>query len=111
MNASFNKLANSWEKQEQIINLQSEIIDELFQILAMHLSADELTNSGAIDKIKLAVDMRIENETEFATTTDEMKQATDSQEGTKQNGHNDINHRCTTWRGNPRLSSILDNSS
>ena len=38
-------------KQSEIIRIQSEIIDDLFQIVSQHLSAEELESLASVDKI------------------------------------------------------------
>ncbi len=44
--------------QEQIIRLQSEVIDGLFATLSQHISAQELDGLPEIDKINLAAGLR-----------------------------------------------------
>ena len=40
-----------YEAQNEIIRLQSECIDELFRLLAMHIELEELSNISAIKKL------------------------------------------------------------
>lgn len=46
--------------QSEIIRLQSEVIDELFRLLAMHLEAEELDRLPCIEKINRAAAIRTE---------------------------------------------------
>ena len=48
------------ERLSEIIKLQSEAIDELFKLLAQHISAMELDRLDAIDKIDQAAQIRAE---------------------------------------------------
>ena len=50
------------ESQNEIIRLQSECIDELFRLLAMHIELEELSHIPAIDKINEAARIRSECE-------------------------------------------------
>lgn len=54
-------LIDAIDKQEEIINLQSAIIDDLFQIVALHLSGEELEKLEVIEKIRRVADMKEEN--------------------------------------------------
>lgn len=54
-------LIDAIDKQEEIINLQSAIIDVLFQIVALHLSGEELEKLEVIEKIRRVADMKEEN--------------------------------------------------
>lgn len=51
-----------YEAQNEIIRLQSECIDELFRLLAMHVESEELSNISAINKINKASMIRTEHE-------------------------------------------------
>lgn len=51
-----------FENQSEIIRLQSEVIDELYRLLAQHMEADELDRIPAVDKINQAAALRLELE-------------------------------------------------
>lgn len=53
-------LNSAYEAQSEIINIQKGVIDELFRLLAMHLSAVELDSLEVIDKINEAAALRRE---------------------------------------------------
>ena len=53
-------LNSAYEVQSEIINIQKDVIDELFRLLAMHLSAVELDSLEVIDKINEAAALRRE---------------------------------------------------
>lgn len=53
-------LNSAYEAQSEIINIQKDVIDELFRLLAMHLSAAELDSLEVIDKINEAAALRRE---------------------------------------------------
>lgn len=42
------------EVQDQIIRIQSEAITELFQLLAQHISADEIDSLPCVERINSA---------------------------------------------------------
>jgi len=44
-------LLRTCESQSAVIALQNEIIDELFQIVALHVSAKEMYDLPALDKM------------------------------------------------------------
>ena len=46
------------EKQNKVISLQSEIINELFQLLGQHVATDELDQLPQVQKINLAAEIR-----------------------------------------------------
>ena len=48
------------DRQSKIISMQSEIINDLFQLLGQHLAADELDNLPAVRKINMAAAIREE---------------------------------------------------
>jgi len=50
------------ETQSQIIRLQSEAINDLFKLLAQHVSADELDRHPSVENINLAAALRAEIE-------------------------------------------------
>jgi len=49
-----------FESQNEIIRLQSECIDELFRLLAMHLEPEDLSSVPVIEKINRVVMIRTE---------------------------------------------------
>lgn len=49
-------------KQSEIIRVQTEIIDGLFQIAAQHLNAEDLQELPEVEKIREAVTLRKEVE-------------------------------------------------
>ena len=51
-----------FENQSEIIRLQSEVIDELYRLLAQHMEADELDHIPAVNKINQAAALRSELE-------------------------------------------------
>jgi len=51
-----------YEAQNEIIRLQSECIDELFRLLAIHIESEELSNIPAVNKINKAAMIRAEHE-------------------------------------------------
>ena len=53
-------LNSAYEAQSEIINIQKDVIDELFRLLAMHLSTVELDSLEVIDKINEAAALRRE---------------------------------------------------
>ena len=52
------RLTDAYETQSIVVHLQAEIIDELFRLLALHLSAEELKALPVTEKIKKAVSLR-----------------------------------------------------
>lgn len=48
------------DRQNTIISMQSEIINEMFQLLGQHLAADELDSLPAVRKINVAAAIREE---------------------------------------------------
>lgn len=50
-------LLDTIDKQERIIDLQKDIIDDLFRLLSMHLSAEELDGLPVIKKINLSAQL------------------------------------------------------
>lgn len=46
------------EKQEAIIRMQSEIINELLRLLALYMASDELDNLDAVKKISMAAQLK-----------------------------------------------------
>ena len=46
------------DKQNKVISLQSEIINELFQLLGQHVAPDELDQLPQVQKINLAAEIR-----------------------------------------------------
>ena len=51
-----------FEAQSEIIRLQSEVIDDLFRLLAIHAELDEADTQAAIEKINRAAMLRAEHE-------------------------------------------------
>lgn len=46
------------DKQNTVISMQSEIINELFQLLGQHVAPDELDQLTQVQKINLAAEIR-----------------------------------------------------
>lgn len=46
------------DKQNTVISMQSEIINELFQLLGQHVAPDELDQLPQVQKINLAAEIR-----------------------------------------------------
>ena len=46
------------DRQSEIIAMQSEIINELFQLLGQHIAPDELDSLPQVQKINLAAEIR-----------------------------------------------------
>lgn len=46
------------DKQNMVISIQSEIINELFQLLGQHIAPDELDQLPQVQKINLAAEIR-----------------------------------------------------
>lgn len=51
-----------FEAQSEIIRLQSEVIDDLFRLLAIHAELDEADTQAAVEKINRAAMLRAEHE-------------------------------------------------
>lgn len=51
-----------FENQSEIIRIQSEVIEELFNLLSQHLTALELDKLPVIDKIDRAASLRAEHD-------------------------------------------------
>lgn len=51
-----------FESQSEIIRIQSEVIDDLFRLLAQHLEAEELDNLPVVAKINRAASLRAEHQ-------------------------------------------------
>lgn len=51
-----------FESQSEIIRIQSEAIEELFNLLSQHLTALELDKLPVIDKIDRAASLRAEHD-------------------------------------------------
>ncbi len=51
-----------FESQSEIIRIQSEVIEELFNLLSQHLTALELDKLPVIDKIDRAASLRAEHD-------------------------------------------------
>ena len=51
-----------FESQSEIIRIQSEVIEELFNLLSQHLTALELDKLPVIDKIDWAASLRAEHD-------------------------------------------------
>lgn len=54
------KLSEIVDKQNSIISMQAGIINELFQLLSMHIDAEELDSLPAVSKINAAAEIREE---------------------------------------------------
>lgn len=52
------KLLETVEKQNAIIRIQSDVIDELFCLLMQHISVEEVDRLPVIDKINQATTLR-----------------------------------------------------
>lgn len=57
-----NNLVEIVDRQNSIIHLQSETINELFQLLAQHLTLEELDKLPCIERINQAATLQAENE-------------------------------------------------
>lgn len=57
-----NNLVEIVDRQNSIIHLQSETINELFQLLAQHLTLEELEKLPCIARINQAATLQAENE-------------------------------------------------
>lgn len=57
-----NNLSEVVERQSVIISIQSGVINDLFQLLSQHISADELDALPVVARINVAADMRMEAE-------------------------------------------------
>lgn len=51
-----------FESQSEIIRIQSEVIDDLFRLLSMHMEADELDSLPVLEKINRAALLRAEHQ-------------------------------------------------
>lgn len=51
-------LAETIEKQNAVIRIQSEVIDELFGLLLQHITAEEADTLPAVKKINAAAKLR-----------------------------------------------------
>lgn len=51
-----------FERQNEIIRIQSEAIDELLRLLSMYIAAEELDSLPVIEKINRAAMIRAEHE-------------------------------------------------
>ena len=51
-----------FESQSEIIRIQSEVIDDLFRLLSMHMEAEELDNVPVVEKINRAASLRAEHQ-------------------------------------------------
>ena len=51
-------LIDTIDRQEKIIDLQKDVINDLFQLLSMHISADELDSLDAVKKINFVAQLR-----------------------------------------------------
>jgi hypothetical protein len=58
VDSEFDQLVRVYAVQSEIISIQKEVIDDLFRLLAMHLSADELDNLEVVGKINEAARLR-----------------------------------------------------
>ena len=54
MKSDISTLCSTYETLSIVVDLQKNIIDELFRTLAMHLSADEIGSLSVNDKMKEA---------------------------------------------------------
>ncbi|MCD8364792.1 MAG: hypothetical protein LUC83_03065 [Clostridiales bacterium] len=54
------KLTQIMERQNEVIKIQSDIIDDLFALLIQHISAEEADHLPALDKMRQVVDLRAE---------------------------------------------------
>lgn len=57
---TMSNLAELVERQNGIIRIQSEVIDELFVLLLQHISAEEADNLPVVTKINAAAELRKE---------------------------------------------------
>ena len=48
------------DRQNHIISMQSEIINELFKLLGMYMTSEELDNLPVVNKINMAAEIRNE---------------------------------------------------
>jgi hypothetical protein len=55
-------LLGTIDKQEKIMDLQKDVINDLFRLLSLHISAEELNGLDAVKKINLAAQIRAEIE-------------------------------------------------
>ena len=55
-------LLDTIDKQEKIMDLQKDVINDLFRLLSLHISAKELNGLDAVKKINLAAQIRAEIE-------------------------------------------------
>lgn len=55
---NLSRLTDAYEMESIIVHLQADIIDELFKLLCMHLSADEVGALEVTEKIHKAANMR-----------------------------------------------------
>lgn len=53
-----NDLAELIERQNAVIRIQSEVIDELFVLVLQHITAEEADSLPAIEKINIAAKLR-----------------------------------------------------
>ena len=51
-------LIDTIDRQEKIIDLQKDVINDLFRLLSMHISADELDSLDAVKKINFVAQLR-----------------------------------------------------
>lgn len=51
-----------FERQSEVIRIQSEVIDDLFRLLSQHLEAEELDNLPVVEKINRAASLRAEHQ-------------------------------------------------
>lgn len=56
------KLMGAYDRQNTIIRLQAEVISELFGLLSLHISSEELDKLDTVAKINIAADLRKEIE-------------------------------------------------
>ena len=54
------QLSEIVDKQNSIISMQAGIINELFQLLSMHIDAEELDSLPVVSKINAAAEIREE---------------------------------------------------
>jgi hypothetical protein len=55
-------LLDTIDKQVKIMDLQKDVINDLFRLLSLHISAEELNGLDAVKKINLAAQIRAEIE-------------------------------------------------
>ncbi len=65
MNHTRLDLLKTVERQNSIIRIQSDVIDELFRLLLQHISAEEADSLPVIRKINTAASLRQEIGGEF----------------------------------------------